>query len=80
MHKKYDWMEVSYTFSNERPFKPGDKVTTDFYEREAGKIRIVRECYRPTFNSQSGWFVITEDGLNADSDWFKRVRHTDEND
>jgi len=56
-----------------KPFKPGDRVKTDFYGRQRDLIRIVKDCFRSPIKSESGWWVQTQDGLACDANWFRKV-------
>ena len=59
------------------PYKPGDKVVTQFFERQPPQYCTVTACY-PVKNCSSGWLVdtTTDNGFvykGRDSSWFQPV-------
>jgi len=52
-------------------FPVGSKVTTDFYEKQKYKERIVKGVYKSDTRSQSGVMLQTTCGLYIDIGWFK---------
>ena len=58
------------------PFNIGDKVKTDFYNKDKHLIRTVVKVFVPMFHCESGWFVHTIDTfgrhLKCDSNWYKK--------
>lgn len=59
----------------EPPFKPGDSVTTNFFEKIPLQHETVTRCYRCRY-CESGWMVDTADKKGKiykgrDSHWFE---------
>ena len=48
-------------------------MKTDFYIKDADKTRIVKDCFIAPVNSQSGFYIQTEDGLSCDAGWFRKA-------
>lgn len=63
-------------FSSDAPFKPGDRVRTNFHRKEFKKVRLVSDIHLRN-NHQNTVFskctVSTTCGLHLDSDWFELV-------
>lgn len=57
------------------PFKPGDKVVTNFYPKDRALIRVVTKVYQRKV-CKSGWFVTTRDEhgrvLDCDAHWYRK--------
>jgi len=57
-----------------KEFPPGTYVKTPFYTKFKDKIRTVTEVFPAPFKSQSAAWLLTDDGLSCDIDWFKKVK------
>lgn len=57
--------------------KVGDKVKTDFYQKDKDLVRIVTSVKRYVGASESGYEVTTEDNLgrilSCDMNWYTKI-------